>query len=238
MKPNEQSLIDGLFQRLQETEKKTGPRDIEAEEHIQKFIIQQPSAPYYMAQSILIQEAALNKLYQQIQELEDKITKLETIKKPASKSFLKGLFGGKSNTISKDTQEPQVLSSGNAYSNNSRYMQQPPLVNVVQQPLQSGGSNFMGGALKTAATLATGAVLGNIMTNMFMHSNTDDITKIISPTHDPLDAVLNDHTDYSLHQDSNFSNMDAYDNLSSDNNFIDNDDFNVDDFSDDSDGFM
>ena len=54
MQSEEQRLIEGLFSRLQQAESNTAPRDAEAERLIQSCVSKQPSAPYYMAQAILV----------------------------------------------------------------------------------------------------------------------------------------------------------------------------------------
>jgi len=77
MQSEEQRLIDGLFSRLQQAESSTAPRDAEAERVIQDHIRQQPSAPYYMAQAMIIQEAALTKLNGQVQALQQQIGQLQ-----------------------------------------------------------------------------------------------------------------------------------------------------------------
>lgn len=69
MQSEEQRLIDGLFGRLKEAETKTGPRDLQAEQQINQHIREQPSAPYYMAQAMIIQEAALKQMDQRVKDL-------------------------------------------------------------------------------------------------------------------------------------------------------------------------
>lgn len=77
MQSEEQRLIDGLFGRLKEAETKTGPRDLQAEQQINQHIREQPSAPYYMAQAMIIQEAALKQMDQRVKELEAQVAQLQ-----------------------------------------------------------------------------------------------------------------------------------------------------------------
>ena len=70
MQYEEQHLINGLFERLKQAEQQNSQRDADAERQIAEFVRQQPAAPYYMEQSILIQEAALKRLQARVQELE------------------------------------------------------------------------------------------------------------------------------------------------------------------------
>lgn len=59
MQNEEQQLIESLFSRLKQAESQSGPRDAGAEQLIKQHLQNQPGAPYYMSQAILIQEAAL-----------------------------------------------------------------------------------------------------------------------------------------------------------------------------------
>lgn len=59
MTPQEQQLIESLFQRLTQSAAQSGPRDPEAEALIQQRVQSLPGAAYYMAQTILVQERAL-----------------------------------------------------------------------------------------------------------------------------------------------------------------------------------
>ncbi|WP_448188267.1 DUF2076 domain-containing protein [Azospirillum sp. sgz301742] len=68
MTPEERNLLDDLFQRLRQAEGQ--PRDPDAERFIRETIQAQPAAPYYMAQSLLVQEHALTAAQQRIADLE------------------------------------------------------------------------------------------------------------------------------------------------------------------------
>jgi uncharacterized protein len=59
MTPQEQQLIESLFQRLAQGAAQAGPRDPEAEALIQRHVQSLPGAAYYMAQTLLVQERAL-----------------------------------------------------------------------------------------------------------------------------------------------------------------------------------
>jgi hypothetical protein len=59
--PNQQDqqAIDGLFDRIEDVARNSQPRDRDAEGLIQQRLRDFPPAPYYMAQTILMQEEAL-----------------------------------------------------------------------------------------------------------------------------------------------------------------------------------
>jgi uncharacterized protein len=71
MDSRDREAIEGLFQRIARVEQRSGPRDRGAEALINAKIGQQPAAPYYMAQTILMQEKALNEAQARIEELEN-----------------------------------------------------------------------------------------------------------------------------------------------------------------------
>lgn len=98
MTPEERTLIDGLFDRMREFANQ--PRDAEAEALIARRLREQPYATYALAQSVLVQEHALQQAYARIQELEAYAAQQEEElarqqRAPAGGGgFLGGLFGG------------------------------------------------------------------------------------------------------------------------------------------------
>ena len=71
MTPEERNLLTDLFKHLREVE--TQPRDQDAERYIQQLVQGQPAAPYYMAQSVLVQQQALTAAQKRIEELEQQV---------------------------------------------------------------------------------------------------------------------------------------------------------------------
>jgi hypothetical protein len=229
MQSEEQRLIEGLFQRLQKAEQETGARDSEADRQIQAFIRQQPSAPYYMAQSILIQEAALKRLHQQVQQLESEVAELKNAAPAQSGGFLSNLFGGGASRASRP-QQPSAAPWGNGGQQTpppgygqtpppgyNGYAQTPPPgyngYAAQQPPMAPSGGGFMAGALQTAAGVAGGVVLGNMLTSMFHHSQPQEIVNII-------DQPMNPGVDSFANQDFNSGNLDTFNDVS-DSHFLD-----------------
>ena len=70
MNANDRRAIETLFTRLAEVERRSPPRDGEAEAFIRSEIARQPAAPYYMAQTIVVQQQALEEAERRIDELE------------------------------------------------------------------------------------------------------------------------------------------------------------------------
>lgn len=97
MNHEEQTLIDGLFGRLKQAESEGAPRDAQAQARIAEHLQQQPWAPYYMAQAILVQEAALKRLDEQNRQLQADLNQARAqvaATAPSSGGFLSSIFGG------------------------------------------------------------------------------------------------------------------------------------------------
>ncbi|ACS85141.1 DUF2076 domain-containing protein [Musicola paradisiaca] len=187
MQSEEQRLIDGLFSRLKDAETKTGPRDLKAEQQISDHIRQQPAAPYYMAQAMIIQEAALKQLDQRVRELENEVNRLrQEAARPQQSSggFLAGLFGGGRTAAPAPQQYQQPVNNGwgnqpaPGYGAQPGYSAQPGYA----QPAPSRAGGFLGGALQTAAGVAGGVVLADMLTSMFHSSKPQEIVNIIEET--------------------------------------------------------
>ncbi len=88
MDQTERAIIDDLFARLAEAARRAGPRDAEAEELIRRHLASLPSAPYHMAQAIVVQQQALARAQARLEQLE------REAEGAAGGGFLGGLFGG------------------------------------------------------------------------------------------------------------------------------------------------
>ena len=66
----DRTAIDGLFERLREAERRGGPRDAEAEAYIRSKIAAHPAAPYYLAQTVVVQQEALREAERRLEALE------------------------------------------------------------------------------------------------------------------------------------------------------------------------
>lgn len=89
MNPNDQQAITALFEKLAQVERQTPARDPQADRLIATALAAQPGAPYYMAQTILVQDHALGVAHQRIKQLE-----AELAAAPASSDFLTDFFTG------------------------------------------------------------------------------------------------------------------------------------------------
>ena len=188
MNSEEQTLIDGLFSRLQQAETDSAPRDAQAEARIKEHMARQPAVGYYMTQSILVQEHALQSLdaqnkqqAQQIQQLQDELQRAKaTQPAPASGGgFLSSIFGGSS----RDPQ-PAPSNSGGGWREPARpAFGQPAPQQNYQQPqapvAAPAGSGFLGGAMKTAAGVAGGVLLAEGISSLFHHNQQPQVVEEI-----------------------------------------------------------
>ena len=214
MQSEEQQLIENLFSRLKHAETQSGPRDAGAEQLIKQHLQNQPGAPYYMSQAILIQEAALKKLNAQVTDLENRLAQAQQQQAPQQSSggFLSSLFGGGSRPAAQ--QQP-------AWGNPPPQPQQqyaPPQQQSAAPAARSTG--FLGGALQTAVGVAGGVVMADMLTSMFHHSQPEEIVNIIN---EPALPQVDNSLDTFNGNDSN--NAFLNDNSGWDNNLADNNDF-------------
>lgn len=159
MNVQDQTAIEGLFERLKQAESQSGPRDAEAEQLIASLVKEQPAAPYLMAQAVLVQEHALQQLQGRVETLER-----ELASRPQSGGgFLGGLFGAgaaSSAASAAATDRPGGRSGGWG----SQASPSQPAAAAFQRG-QSGG--FLAGAAQTAIGVAGGVLLGNAIAGLF-----------------------------------------------------------------------
>ena len=240
MNSEEQTLIDGLFSRLQQAETDSAPRDAQAEARIKEHMTRQPAAGYYMTQSILGQEHALKSLdaqnkqqAQQIQQLQDELQRAKSAQAaPASSGgFLSSIFGGGS----RDPQPAQSApaSSGGGWREPARpSFGQPAPQQNYQQPQQPAaapiGSGFLGGAMKTAAGVAGGVLLAEGISSLFSHNSQQP--QVVEEIIREEPAPASDNGNWG-NDDQKFAGNDSWGSDNASDNFADSD------YSDDSSSF-
>ncbi|SCB57142.1 hypothetical protein GA0061105_102129 [Rhizobium aethiopicum] len=176
MSPEERQLLTALFDRVRTAQAQ--PRDHEAEALIDQATREQPSATYYLAQAVIVQEKGLEAAANHIKELEERVRQFEAGASEHRQAeqgggFLSSIFG---NT---QTQQPAPVPSNpgpwgqpsRAYDEPRGYDRQTP-----QQPsgpwsqqasAPSAGGSFLRGALGTAAGVAGGMLLANSLSGIF-----------------------------------------------------------------------
>ncbi|PTU51689.1 DUF2076 domain-containing protein [Pseudomonas plecoglossicida] len=196
MNTEEQTLIDGLFGRLKQAEDPSQSRDAQAQACIEEHVRQQPAAPYYMAQAILVQEAAIKRLDEQNKQLEAELKQARAQAEAARASsapsnggggFLSSIFGsaGRNAAPAAQPQRPAAapVTSGGGWREPSApgfsqpQAQQP---GFGAAPARSGASSFLGGAMQTAAGVAGGVLLAQGISSLFNHnSQPEEVVEVI-----------------------------------------------------------
>ncbi|WET09998.1 DUF2076 domain-containing protein [Pseudomonas sp. D3] len=238
MNSEEQTLIDGLFSRLQQAETDTAPRDAQAEARIKEHMTRQPAAGYYMTQSILVQEHALKSLdaqnkqqAQQIQQLQDELQRAKSQAAqpaPSSGGFLSSIFGGGP----RDAQPAQSApaSSGGGWREPARpsFGQPAPQQNYQQpqQPAAPIGSGFLGGALKTAAGVAGGVMLAEGISSLFNHNSQQP--QVVEEIIREEPAPASDNSNWG-NDDQKFAGNDSWGSDNASDSFADSDSSSFDD---------
>lgn len=194
MNTEEQSLIDGLFGRIKQAEDPNQPRDAQAQACIEAHLRTQPAAPYYMAQAILVQEAALKQLDEKNKQLEAELkqarAQVDATRSSNTNSggFLSSIFGAGSRSPDPQPQRPAPATSGGGWRDPApaAYNAPAPAQQPQQQsafnaaPARSGASSFLGGAMQTAAGVAGGVLLAQGISSMFHHnSQPDEVVEVI-----------------------------------------------------------
>ncbi|QRM35177.1 DUF2076 domain-containing protein [Microvirga sp. VF16] len=185
MDHQDRQAIEQLFGKIAQVEGQAGAPDAQAAEFIRSQIARQPNAPYYMAQTIVVQEQALNAAQGRIQQMEQ-----ELASRPAGGGgFLSGLFGG-----GQSRPQPQP-----AYQPHQPYQQ--PMHGMPPHMAPRGSGGFLAGAAQTAMGVAGGVLLGNLIADAF--SGGDETKAADAAQAEPQQAAAEDSggDDFSFEED-------------------------------------
>lgn len=157
MSNEDRAAIDRLFGRLAETERHAPPRDAEAEAFIRDHVGRQPGAPYFMAQTIVMQDYALKDAEKRIADLESRLSARD---QPGS------LYPSGSGAQGQAAAQPAA--QGGPWSQAPAAPPAGPWSqNAAPQGSRFGGGGFLAGAAQTAMGVAGGVLLGNAIGSMF-----------------------------------------------------------------------
>ncbi len=147
MNEQDRQAIEQLFQRLTDVEKTAAPRDAESEALIGDFIQRRPQAAYYMAQTIIVQQKALE----------------EAERRPQASDG----YDSVDNRQEDDFTSDRMRSSGSGVPQSGKRFPVPSMADDRQaQAAQSGGGGFLAGAAQTAVGVAGGLLLGSAIGSM------------------------------------------------------------------------
>jgi len=179
MTPEEQKLVDALFDRLARLE--NAPRDPDAERLIAAGLQQAPHAVYALVQTALVQDEALKRANARIEELETQLGGEEEPQQQQA-SFLDTMrdtmFGRPPRSAgSVPSVRPQAspLSPPPGREPPMSYGPQGPGPSYPPQPPYppgpgfGGGGSFLGAAASTAAGVVGGSLLLDGIRSMFGH---------------------------------------------------------------------
>lgn len=144
IRDEDQRAIDDLFERLHNVERNSAPRDVDAERLIRQRLSENPSAAYYMAQTIIVQEAALREAQQRLEALEAR---------QGQGGFLGGIFGN-------DRPAPSTAGQRGPWGRTDYDAEE-------QAQRRSGGGGFLAGAAQTALGVTGGLLLGSAIAGLF-----------------------------------------------------------------------
>ena len=184
MTPQERDLTTILLDRVNKTE---GQKDPEAEALICQAIAERDGTPYYLVQTVLIQDLSLHNAQSRITDLETQLTETSPSSSAApsflgAPTFLGAVFGPSepSRSVGPNTVPPSGLGTG------------PPPIATTQQPRDvpkpdaaaplapgvgfMGGGGFLRSAAMTAAGIGGGALVFEGIQSMFGHHDAATIT--------------------------------------------------------------
>ncbi|KQT50952.1 hypothetical protein ASG43_06810 [Aureimonas sp. Leaf454] len=181
MDTRDREAIDGLFQKLGEVESQAGPRDAEAERLISERLHRQPGAPYYMAQTIVMQELALQNQQARIDTLE-RAAKAQPEASEGGGFFSRTAGASSPKPTAQRTSVPGVGTRGPWGQPSPQPGAHSPMAapEAGAQPGYAqpgfgarsggmggmGGGGFLAGAAQTAMGVAGGVVLGHALGSM------------------------------------------------------------------------
>jgi hypothetical protein len=163
MTPQERDLITHLLERLKGTAGQ--PKDLEAESLIRASMAEQPDAPYFLVQTVLIQDMALTNAQHRIAELEKQLAAAPpAAAQPAS--FLGGLFGRSAPAAGAPPSGPWSRPAPVQPQWQGQPMMSQPMM-AQAMPMMASGSGFLRQAATTAAGIAGGALLFEGIQSLF-----------------------------------------------------------------------
>jgi uncharacterized protein len=162
MNGEEQRLIEDLFERLRNFQG-DGSKDPEAEALIRDLVRRSPDAPYYLAQTVIVQQQALDRAEARMQELERAAERSQGPYSGRGGTFLGGATSRPSAGPSRYNDGPSSM--GRGAERDPAASSGPWSSNAPAAPGRGGG--FLATALSTAAGVAGGAFLFDGIRGLF-----------------------------------------------------------------------
>ena len=151
MTPQESSMLEDLVRKVEETQ--LTEKDPEAEQLLRQGLGRDPDAVYKLAQTVLVQNLALNQARAQIHEMQQT---QQQVQPAQATSFLGGLLGHRDPPMPTPPQNLQAPSQQPpGYQAPPQYATAPPYAG----PGPSPAGSFLRSAATTAAGIAGGALV-------------------------------------------------------------------------------
>lgn len=159
MTPDEKSQLHTLFDKIDAL--KDRPRDAEAETLIADATRAIPHASYVLAQTVLLQNQALEQADQRLHELETRLVEFEKAKEQPTR-----FLGGLGAPFLSGRRTASGVPSVSRVPHPQAETRQSPWTRGPQPPYPAGNS-FLGSALSTAAGVAGGVFLFQGISSLF-----------------------------------------------------------------------
>ena len=205
MTPQERDLLTTLLDRLKSTAVQGQPKDPDADRLIRQAVAERPDMPYYLVQTVLIQDLSLHQAQARIAELEKQVADAS---QSAPTSFLGGLFGR-----SQPAQSSGSVPSAGPWSRGPNVAPSPQGGPQYAQPGYAqqgyaqpgaapatgmlggggGGGGFLRSAAATAAGIAGGALLFQGISSMFGHGYANSLNGGMGMTPGLGETVVNNY---------------------------------------------
>lgn len=187
MDARDREAIEGLFTRIEDVERQAGPRDADAERLIAERLQHQPAAPYYLAQTVVMQDLALKTMQARVEALE-KAAKVQpqategggffsqtaaSGSPPSARTSVPGV--GARGPWGQTEPQPGAHSPTPAPQGYSQQASDPQSAQPSYAPPSPGfsgfgggrtGGGFLAGAAQTAVGVAGGVMLGSALGSM------------------------------------------------------------------------
>ena len=207
MTPQERDLLTTLLDRLKSTVAQGQQKDPEADTLIRQTMSAQPDLPYYLVQTVLIQDLSLHQAQARIAELEKQLGDAQAAQSQPT-SFLGSLFGR-----SQPAQSAGTVPSAGPWSRGPNVAPPPQAAPQYAQPGYAqqpgygqpgyapgvgmlggaGGGGFLRSAAATAAGVAGGALLFQGISSLFGHGYANSLYGGMGMTPGLGETVINNY---------------------------------------------
>lgn len=153
MTPQESTMLNDLVRKVQQTQ--LPEKDAEAEEFLQQSLGGNPDSIYILAQTVLVQNIALEQARAQVTQLQQQAQQQQAPQPARATSFLGSLLGHRDQAPA-PVQQPAYIPPPPppVYAQPQFQPQYPPQF----APVGMGQPSFLRGAMQTAAGVAAGAL--------------------------------------------------------------------------------